>query len=568
MSANPILASLIPAAPPAARSGAAPSSSAGGDGAAFEGLLNGYSESGTPGAVETPPSGAVPTTAPAAAQSALPTTLYALALRSAATHGAAPDPNADSVPAATTPKAAPAAPTVHASAAPTTPRPLPTLAPPTATNDAKPPLPATNPKGVATGPTSPAKAPSKTSPPDEGPNDPVAANPAPTSSALASQGFPQLAAVAPAAGASAASTGPTNPAAPTPRAAAPATPPTASPPRTAAAKTSTPPSDAPAAADTLATQTALPPNAASPSDSGSAALAAAVLSIAQAISPFDAETGGAPAAATAAAPVVASPLPLRGVQARTHLTVVGSRLFSVASARAQQALESEPTSPPTPAPAVAVAPAAALPKATSGAPSGGAPARDDAAATTPARPFVSDATAGLVAAPTPAAATNSVPVADLGDRLADEAATLTPAAQDPTTAAPRGPVKELMFQLEPADLGKVAVKLRLSTGRLTVDIGVDNPGALSELEKQRDAMAAKLSSSAQPLESLVIHQQSAPENPAGEPTASSAGFFDSPASGEGATRRQANGPPDRQARAPAPASAPNAPLAQRSDLLV
>ena len=568
MSANPILASLIPAAPPAARSGAAPSSGAGGDGAAFEGLLNGYSESGTPGAVETPPSGAVPTTAPAAAQSALPSTLYALALRSAATHGAAPDPNADSVPAATTPtpslaaapKAAPAAATAHPSAAPTTPRPLPTLAPPTATNDAKPPLPATNPKGVATGPTSPAKASSKTSPPDEGPSDPVAANPEPTSSALASQGFPQLAAAT--AGARGASTGPTTPAASTPRAPATATLPT----RTAVANTWAPPSDAPAAAAALPAAASSAANTASPLDSGSAALASAVLSIAQAISPLSAEAGGAPAAATAGAPVGASPLPLRGVQARTHLTVVGSRLFSVASARAQQALESEPTSPPTPAPAVAVAPAAALPKATSGSPSGGAPARDDAAATTPATPFVADATAGLAAAPTPA---DSVSVADLGERLADEAATLTTAAHDPTAAAPRGPVKELMFQLEPADLGKVAVKLRLSTGRLTVDIGVDNPGALSELEKQRDAMAAKLSSSAQPLESLVIHQQSAPENPAGEPTASSsAGFFDSPASGEGATRRQANGPPDRQARAPAPASAPNAPLAQRSDLLV
>ncbi len=179
-----------------------------------------------------------------------------------------------------------------------------------------------------------------------------------------------------------------------------------------------------------------------------------------------------------------TPLAVSGVQKRTHLTVTGSRLFELTSSRALDALEAAPTAFVGVGPAIKAAAAV-----TARADSGAKPAVD-APPSTAAASINSRAVAADVV-PVPAGV--SVAVGDLADRLADEASSLAPSAASAPDATPaRGPVKELQFQLEPADLGKVAVRLRMSTGRLTVDIGVASPGALVELEKQRDAMAAKL----------------------------------------------------------------------------
>jgi flagellar hook-length control protein FliK len=99
------------------------------------------------------------------------------------------------------------------------------------------------------------------------------------------------------------------------------------------------------------------------------------------------------------------------------------------------------------------------------------------------------------------------PIADLASRLQREAASLTPEETQPG----RSPVKELELQLEPADLGKVAVKLRLSSGKLAVDIGVANVNALAAVQSQGDQLMQRLQSNGQPLDSFVIRQQSQAE---------------------------------------------------------
>jgi chemotaxis protein MotD len=108
------------------------------------------------------------------------------------------------------------------------------------------------------------------------------------------------------------------------------------------------------------------------------------------------------------------------------------------------------------------------------------------------------------------------------DRLPDALASAARSLTSPSTAASAAsaatttgaspaaaqPVKELEIQLDPADLGAVSVKMRLSDGKLSVVMEVSKPSTLKAVESDRDAIADRLGSTAQSLESLVIRPAS------------------------------------------------------------
>jgi hypothetical protein len=73
-----------------------------------------------------------------------------------------------------------------------------------------------------------------------------------------------------------------------------------------------------------------------------------------------------------------------------------------------------------------------------------------------------------------------------------------------TNIAAAQPVKELEIKLDPTDLGAVSVKMRLSGGKLSVVMEIAKSTTLQAVEGERGAIAERLGSAAQPLESLVI----------------------------------------------------------------
>ncbi len=97
----------------------------------------------------------------------------------------------------------------------------------------------------------------------------------------------------------------------------------------------------------------------------------------------------------------------------------------------------------------------------------------------------------------------------LAERLATQASELTTKAAPSDSTAATGvgtaqAVKELQIDLDPADLGAVSVKMRLAGGKLSVVMEVATPSTLTAIENERDAIAGRLGSTAQPLESLII----------------------------------------------------------------
>jgi len=101
----------------------------------------------------------------------------------------------------------------------------------------------------------------------------------------------------------------------------------------------------------------------------------------------------------------------------------------------------------------------------------------------------------------------SIPLSSLADFVADQASSLTSprptSAPTPITQAPQA-VKELEISLDPANLGALSVKMRLANGKLSIVIGVSSSSTLSAIESERDAITARLGSTQQPLENLVI----------------------------------------------------------------
>ena len=151
-----------------------------------------------------------------------------------------------------------------------------------------------------------------------------------------------------------------------------------------------------------------------------------------------------------------------------------------------------------------------------------------------------------------------VPFADLPQFIADQAATLTTAASDPAPGAPAATaqspkaaqaVKELHIALDPADLGEMTLKLRLTGGKLSVTISVANPQTLSAIEDDRNLIASRLASGDQSLEALNIQRQN--PSAAQQETGASNGFANNNGSQSGSPDKGAS---SQDSERPKPAS--------------
>jgi chemotaxis protein MotD len=216
--------------------------------------------------------------------------------------------------------------------------------------------------------------------------------------------------------------------------------------------------------------------------------------------------------AAIANPLTADPsLGLQSLQSRTYLAMTNALPVRV-SAPARPATPS--TSAPVGAPAAAaptssetiVQPGGAQPAQQRAAPASISPIDADASGSTPSSPAAPIAVAGPGIDPS-SSGPASIPLSQLADFVADQASALTspnsPSVPSASAAAPQA-VKELEISLDPANLGAVSVKMRLANGKLSVVIGVSNSSTLAAIENERGAIAARLGSTEQPIENLVI----------------------------------------------------------------
>jgi hypothetical protein len=154
----------------------------------------------------------------------------------------------------------------------------------------------------------------------------------------------------------------------------------------------------------------------------------------------------------------------------------------------------------------------------------------------------------------------------LPERLAAEASGLTSKPPPSDTAATgvgaAQPVKELRIDLDPVDLGAVSVQMRLAGGKLSVVMEVATASTLTAIENERRAIADRLGSTAQPLETLIIKpaatSQTSAEgdnarnhNPAGQENAQNDANPDSQGNGRQPARRD-SATDQRNPRASAP----------------
>ena len=140
--------------------------------------------------------------------------------------------------------------------------------------------------------------------------------------------------------------------------------------------------------------------------------------------------------------------------------------------------------------------------------------RDDFAAPAASATKGIDASRGVATATKSA---TSLPVSGLADFIAGEAefdvgaAASADASSGAAAATPQTPgatkVKELVISLDPENLGKMSLRLRLTNGKLSVSIGVANQQTLAALESESGAIASRLAGGQQSLESLTIHAQ-------------------------------------------------------------
>jgi hypothetical protein len=128
------------------------------------------------------------------------------------------------------------------------------------------------------------------------------------------------------------------------------------------------------------------------------------------------------------------------------------------------------------------------------------------------------------AAAAPAAAGQAIRASGLPE-IADEAQTSAREAslEAPArlAASPRTAVKELDLALDPKDLGSLSMTLRLSGDALSVVIKAASAHAVSAIEGERTAIAARLAAIDQPLATIVIERtdsaRSSSETPDGPP---------------------------------------------------
>jgi flagellar hook-length control protein FliK len=257
-------------------------------------------------------------------------------------------------------------------------------------------------------------------------------------------------------------------------------------------------------------------------------------------SAIPANSSDAVSAAAVFNPLTADPsLGLRSLQSRTHLAMTNAVPVR-AGAPERRASGSAGAS-------VATVQAASAKSAAMNADSGdGEPAERRSGA--PAS--FSSSRAGAVASPAPnpslavtgaaldpkSSALASVPLNRLADVVAEQASSLvsrdTPSTGSPaSSAAAPGAVKELEISLDPANLGAVSVKMRLANGKLSVVIGVSSSSTLEAIENERGAISARLGSSEQPLESLVIRSQETTGDSPGDSAQTHSGGNDASDSG-------------------------------------
>jgi flagellar hook-length control protein FliK len=207
-----------------------------------------------------------------------------------------------------------------------------------------------------------------------------------------------------------------------------------------------------------------------------------------------------------AALVFAPELGFQSLQTKTHLAVSGAKTAVTATTGEQVRLE--PSAVPL------TTSAAARGDAHSGdepLPQRNSDAETDAAEPSKAAVVSAPEAPEAIVAPAPASSTpagvNVVNLSDLADHLVNQAQTLKPARAAANPPLGATPIKELQLNLEPAHLGAVAVTLKLTNGKLSVDVGVANSTTLAAVEGQRETIVSKLQSVSQPLESFVVHQQ-------------------------------------------------------------
>jgi chemotaxis protein MotD len=261
-------------------------------------------------------------------------------------------------------------------------------------------------------------------------------------------------------------------------------------------------------------------------------------------------------------------LRLQSLQPRTHLAVANA-IPARASAE-ERRLTAMPNATPT---------THAASEQTMGErgsfPSSPAPPRPDREAA--AAPGVSAASPALASLGLDPGASAFAPVSldQLPDFVADQASSLTSrAASTPAGAAPTAPqaVKELEIALDPADLGAVSLKMRLSNGKLSIVIGVASATTLSAIESERGAIVDRLGSRQHPLEDLIIRPQGAPiSNSEGHDASDPEGARQFNANGNPAGARRGDGggfSRGREGSSPRGATALASPRGGRGDLLV
>jgi flagellar hook-length control protein FliK len=101
-------------------------------------------------------------------------------------------------------------------------------------------------------------------------------------------------------------------------------------------------------------------------------------------------------------------------------------------------------------------------------------------------------------------------IASLADDRSPAGGSIAPTGRSTVTAPSTTPgdtvVKELELSLDPADLGRINVKLRSDGGNLSVVIEVQKREALKQVEAQKDQIAQRLGADGQIVSSVVVRE--------------------------------------------------------------
>ncbi len=279
-------------------------------------------------------------------------------------------------------------------------------------------------------------------------------------------------------------------------------------------------------------------------------------------------------------------LGLQSFQPKTHLAVAeaipvrsGAALRRAASSSAIGPASGAAAAPGSRAPAGSAAIAAESPggsgannAATGRGSSGGALLGSASSGPSEAAPAAAANDASLAPVAPGAGAPVSATLDQLPDVIAEQASALKSASDNATPLTATQAVKELEIALDPAELGALSVKLRLTGGKLSVVIGVANPKTLAAVEGDRDAIARRLGVDPDSMDSLIIRSQEASQvhvggNDAADPHAPSQGDAQSQTDADPASRRSGDAQRRAFAGAASGAAGPT-PSVATGDLIV